>query len=86
MSQAEKLTLNFHFIFKESWDSDSLKTGGSSMCISFEYFVADCSAALSFPGCMRKQKDDRDILIAWSPWAMVFSLLHCFSYHGFAPV
>lgn len=56
------------------------------MCISFEYFVADCLAALSFPGCMRKQKDDRDILIAWSPWAMVFSLLHCFSYHGFAPV
>lgn len=37
------------------------------MCISFEYFVADYLAALSFPGCMRKQQDDRDILIAWSP-------------------
>ena len=58
----------------------------SSTCISFEYFVVDCLADLSFPGCTRKQQDERDILIARRPWAMVFSLLHCFSYHGFAPV
>ena len=58
----------------------------SSTCLSFEYLVVDCLADLGFPGCTRKQQDDRDILLAQKPWATVFSLLHGFSYHGFTPV
>lgn len=85
MCHKQSNSLNFPLIFKESWDSDSFKDW-SSICISFECSVVDCSADLSFPGCMRKQQDDRDILIAWRPWTMVFSLLYCFLYHGFARV
>lgn len=60
------------------------RSAGSTY-ISFQYFVVACLADLSFPVYKRKE-DDRDLLTKQRPWAMVFDLLHYFSYRGLAPV